>query len=169
MGQFCGFVALGDTLIVEFLAAASNVPVQATGTPAWRVYVDGTFLVGGNASSQETFAITGATNASPIVLTTTGTPPATGMKVTVASVGGTTAANGTFTATFASSTTFSLDGSTGNGAYTSGGTWTLTGIYPISVACTEGNGFEQGKTYTLLVEAVVSGSTKAETYTFTVV
>lgn len=67
-------------------------------------------------------AVTGATNASPIVITTAAHGLATGDVVTVASVGGNTAANGTFRVTVVSSTTFQLDGTTGNGAYTSGGT-----------------------------------------------
>lgn len=67
--------------------------------------------------------VTGATNASPIVITTSASHLfATGDRVVVASVGGNTAANGEFTITKLSATTFSLDGSTGNGAYTSGGT-----------------------------------------------
>lgn len=67
-------------------------------------------------------AVTGATNASPIVVTTAAHGLATGDVVTLASVGGNTAANGTFRVTVVSSTTFQLDGTTGNGAYTSGGT-----------------------------------------------
>lgn len=76
-------------------------------------------------------AVTGATNASPIVLTTGTHNLADGDPVTVASVGGNTAANGNYFAkvTGQSSTTFALysdkDLTTpvaGNGAYTSGGT-----------------------------------------------
>jgi hypothetical protein len=56
-------------------------------------------------------AITGATNATPVV----------------AGVGGNTAANGTWTITRIDANSFSLTGpvaAVGNGAYTSGGTWT---------------------------------------------
>lgn len=67
-------------------------------------------------------SVTGATNASPIVITTAAHGLSTGDVVTIASVGGNTAANGTFRITVVSSTTFQLDGSTGNGSYTSGGT-----------------------------------------------
>ena len=67
-------------------------------------------------------AVTGATNASPIVVTTAAHGLSTGDVVTLASVGGNTAANGTFRVTVVSSTTFQLDGTTGNGTYTSGGT-----------------------------------------------
>jgi hypothetical protein len=81
--------------------------------------------------------ISGATNATPIVITTTSAHGlADGQIVQVASVGGNTAANGTFYAkvTGFSSTTFGLytdkaltNGVAGNGAYTSGGTVNLLG------------------------------------------
>jgi hypothetical protein len=73
--------------------------------------------------------ITGATNASPIAITTT-LPHglATGNRVTIAGVTGNTAANGTFIITVTGANTFTLNGSTGNGAYVSGGTWSATGL-----------------------------------------
>lgn len=71
--------------------------------------------------------VTGATNASPIVITTSAAHGlADGQDVTIASVGGNTAANGTFTVDVLTSTTFALLQSTGNGTYTSGGTWSVT-------------------------------------------
>lgn len=66
-------------------------------------------------------AITGATNAAPIVITSTGHGFATGDRVAIGAVGGNTAANGNHTITVIDVNTFSLDGSTGNGVYTSGG------------------------------------------------
>lgn len=72
--------------------------------------------------------ISGATNATPIVVTTSDPHGFTdGFVVTVASVGGNTAANGTWVVDVQSSTTFVLRGSAGSGAYTSGGTATFTG------------------------------------------
>ena len=70
-------------------------------------------------------AITNATNVSPIVVTSTGNRLDTGDRVTIAGVLGNTAANGTFVITRVDANSFSLDGSTGNGAYTSGGTWEI--------------------------------------------
>jgi hypothetical protein len=68
--------------------------------------------------------VTGATNASPIVVTTGAAHTlSTGDTVTNSGVLGNTAANGTFVITVTDSTHFSLNGSTGSGAYTSGGTW----------------------------------------------
>ena len=74
--------------------------------------------------------VTGATNASPIVITTsTSHGLLTGNQVYIASVGGNTNANNSlsnlnWTITYISATTFSLDGSSGNASYTSGGTAT---------------------------------------------
>ncbi len=68
--------------------------------------------------------VTGASNASPIVITTASTQQLqNGMQVTVSSVNGNTAANGTFTVAGLTSTSFQLAGSTGNGNYTGGGKW----------------------------------------------
>lgn len=75
-------------------------------------------------------AITGATNATPIVVTYTGTDPANDQIVTIVGVLGNTAANGTWrignintgAKTFAL-WTLANNNSVGNGAYTSGGTW----------------------------------------------
>lgn len=67
--------------------------------------------------------ITGATNATPIVITSANHGLATGDVVNISGVGGNTAANGIFTVTVVDADTFQLDGSHGNGAYTSGGAW----------------------------------------------
>ena len=67
--------------------------------------------------------ITGATNTSPISITTSSSHGlATGAIVTIIGVLGNIGANGTWPITVTSGTTFTLTGSTGTGAYTSGGT-----------------------------------------------
>ena len=71
-----------------------------------------------------TKAIIDASNTSPIVITTTAAHGlTTGDNVTIRFVGGNDAANGTFDITVTGATTFELDGSTGDGAYTSRGDW----------------------------------------------
>ena len=79
-----------------------------------------------DASGQPTTiseAITGATDATPIVLTVGSTTGFASKRiVTVAGVGGNTNANGIWSITVLSSTTIQLNGSAGNAAYTSGGT-----------------------------------------------
>lgn len=70
-------------------------------------------------------AITGASNASPIVITaaSSGLIFPVGMSVTVVGVGGNSGANGTFpVAAIIDANNVSLSGSTGTGAFTSGGT-----------------------------------------------
>ena len=67
-------------------------------------------------------SISNATDASPIVITTvTAHGLATGDTAVIQDVGGNTAANGSWTVTVTDSTHFSLNSSTGNAAYTSGG------------------------------------------------
>jgi hypothetical protein len=68
-----------------------------------------------------TVAITGATNATPIQITATSHGYKTGQKTTIAGVLGNTAANGNWTVTAVDPNNFTLNGSVGNGAYTSGG------------------------------------------------
>lgn len=67
--------------------------------------------------------VTAATNATPIQITTSvANALTTGQTVTISGVGGNTAANGTWTITVINNQNFTLDGSVGNGTYTSGGT-----------------------------------------------
>ena len=72
--------------------------------------------------SYSAVTITGATVASPSVITATAHPFNTGDYVTIANVLGTTTVNGRWKVTKITANTFSLDGSTGVGVYTSGGT-----------------------------------------------
>ena len=71
---------------------------------------------------QATKSITGATNATPISITCTAHGYSTGDTVVITGVGGNTNANGTWEITSTGANTFTLDGSAGNAAYTSGGT-----------------------------------------------
>lgn len=67
--------------------------------------------------------VTNATNATPIVITTGGNHHLhNGQQINISGVTGNTAANGNWTITFLTATTFSLNGSVGNGAYAAGGT-----------------------------------------------
>ncbi len=76
-------------------------------------------------TSESTGAITGATNAGPIVITGTTTGLVNGDSVTIGGVNGNTNANGTFTIENVTSNSFELEGTSGNGAYSGGGTWVL--------------------------------------------
>jgi hypothetical protein len=78
-------------------------------------------------------AITGASDANPIVITSNGHGLTTGQLVTITGVGGNTSANVTASAvTVVSANTFSI-AVAGNGSYTSGGVWTLSNAPPDSL------------------------------------
>lgn len=88
-----------------------------------KMAVKGRTNVVGPWVGQRTLSLSNATNASPIVVTTTSNHYfSSGQTVTISGVVGNTAANNTWVITKLTDTTFSLNGSTGNGAYVSGGT-----------------------------------------------
>ena len=110
--------SLPDTVAVAFQKTVNGVAVAGS-------YVEEITLVSLALPEYSQFgSITAASNASPIVITTSAAHNLTsGDLVDITSVGGNTAANGTWAATVISGTTFSLYGSTGNANYTSGGLW----------------------------------------------
>ena len=73
--------------------------------------------------AQTKTAITAASNASPIVIGKAGHGLSTGDRVVIESIVGNTAANAYWNVTKVTDDTFSLNGSTGNAAYVSGGTF----------------------------------------------
>ncbi len=82
-----------------------------------------TFILSSKAKTlQLNSTITGASNSAPILITTTVAHGLeTGDIVFINGVGGNQAANGTFVVTIASSNSFTLNSSGGNGSYTAGG------------------------------------------------
>jgi hypothetical protein len=111
----------------------------------WGYCVNGTSALqtpGGMANTMSvSYSVSNVTGAgvSPIVITTTSTNALfTGQQVTISGVQGATAANGTYQITFISTTQFSLNSTTGNGAYTGGGTINTT-AHGFSMNFTEGN------------------------------
>lgn len=74
------------------------------------------------AQSYAKHIITGASNATPIVITSTNHGRSNGDVVLIKDVAGNTAANGTWVVANKTDNTYQLAGSVGNGAYTSGGT-----------------------------------------------
>lgn len=75
-----------------------------------------------------TGSISNATNTSPIVITSTAHGQASGTVLSITGVGGNTAANGNWVITKVDANSFSLNGSTGNGTYSLGGSWTVVGV-----------------------------------------
>lgn len=155
MPGFAGLVTLGNTIDVAILSKnSSNVPTDADALPTYRIYSPAGFLASGTVAYKDTAAITGATNASPTVVTSVGHNLTTGTKVTIAGILGNTGANGTYTVTRVDSNTFSIavDTSAG-GTYTSGGTWHTTGLYDFNYTPIVGNNFASGVVYSVYVYA----------------
>lgn len=168
--MFVGFIPIGSALVFPVLTVdSSQIPIQSSVTPTYRVYGNAGLIASGSLTVKETGSITGATNAAPIVITAVAHGLTTGMKVTITGVLGNTAANGTFTIIVLTADTFSLTGSTGNGAYTSAGTWVTTGLYQVSVTPTEGGGYAQSGWYDVFVTATISGNAIALIYRFGVI
>lgn len=78
-----------------------------------------------------TGTITDASNETPIVVTSAAHGLTTGTRVKIEGVGGNDAANDSFLITVLTSDTFSLDNSSGTGAYSGGGTW-ISGVSTIT-------------------------------------
>ncbi len=85
--------------------------------------------------------ITGATNATPIVITANGHGLTNGTSIVISEVLGNTAANGVWIVTASSANTFTLANSVGNGGYTSGGIITINaeGVGEVGVAIYDAN------------------------------
>jgi hypothetical protein len=168
--MFVGFVSLGSTITFPVLTVnSSNVPTNSSVTPTLRVYGNAGLIGTDSLTFKDTGSVTGATNASPIVITSTSHGLTSGMQVTISGVTGNTAANGTFQITVVDANTFSLDGSTGNGAYVSGGTWNVSGLYQCSVAALQGSGYAQGHYYDVLVVATIGGNANEQLFRFGVI
>lgn len=169
--MFQGFVGLGETFpVVDLAKNGSGVPINLDANPTYRVYGPEGLLTSqtGSMAKKDSGTITAATNASPIAVTSAGHGLSTGARITISGVAGNSAANGTFTITKTGADTFTLDSSTGNGAYTSGGVWNVTGLYQVELDCSSGSGYEAGVTYTVLITGAISGSAYGALHTITV-
>lgn len=168
--MFEGFADEGTAF--SFLVQAlddTEAPVDADAVPTWRVYGQNGLVAAGSGSAAlaESGNLSGATNASPIVVTTTANHGiTTGQPVVISGVVGNTNANGTFVATYLSNTTFSVPAA-GNGAYTSGGAWHSTGLYRVTLTGSILSSLEAGKTYQVVVTYAVGGDVRTEVHTFT--
>lgn len=167
--NFVGYVSAGSALRVPFVSrTTADVPIDADSTPTYRAYGPSGVMANGtgSASFKDSGNITGATNANPIVITSAGHKLQTGMRVTITGVGGNTAANTTANITVVDSNSFSLDSVAGNGAYTSGGTWHVSGLYDVSITPQSADGYTAGEFYDLVCNWIVSGSRRVEVFRF---
>lgn len=153
-----------------FQVRSGNTPANGDALPTFRVYGPNGLMQNGTgtASFRDSGSITNASNASPIVITSAAHGLSTGTRVTITGVGGNTAANGSFIITVVDANSFSLNGSSGNGAYTSGGTWNVSGLYKATISCVAADGYEAGESYTLLASTAISGTAYADILTFIV-
>lgn len=166
---FAGYPVLAGTLAgVLQVKNSSDTPINADALPTFRVYGPNGFIENGTCSLKDSGSITNATNASPIVVTSATHGLTTGARITITGVSGNTAANGTFTVTKIDANTFSLDGSTGNGAYTTGGTWNATGLYAYSLSILGASGYEAGEVYSVLFDYAISSTQYGSHHTFIV-
>lgn len=157
---FQGYARQGVARIV--LLSASNPSTGAVevpdAAPTYRIYGPAGILLNGTTTPALSGPVAGATNATPIVITDVTHGLQTGNIVTVASVGGNTAANGTFRITRLTADTFSLDTSVGNGAYTAGGTWQTTGLFAVSLSAADTNLMTPGETYNIELSWTVAAA-----------
>lgn len=168
--MYLGMVALDSELsAVLMVRNSSSVPVQADSAPSIRVYGESGDAIGlATLSSKDSGSVTGATNASPIVITSSDHGLQNGQRVTITGVGGNTAANTTATVANKTDNTFEMAGVAGNGDYTSSGTWVVTGLYSISLTPTLAGGFASGNSYSIIANYVVSSTSYVQVFTFTV-
>lgn len=149
---------------------AAGAPAVPDAAPTYRVHGQNGLVASGTGSAAlaESGSVSNATNASPIVITSTANHGiTTGQPVTVSGVGGNTNANGDHIATQLSPTTFSIPVA-GNAPYTSGGAWHSTGLYRVVLSGAVLASLESGKTYTAAVTFAVGGDPRTELHTFTV-
>ncbi len=151
--MYLGLFPIDTTLSAPVLLEIANAPANPNSNPSYRIY-DGDSLVQngtGFLEPADSGDVTGANTSSPITITSASHGLTTGTVVTVKNVGGQTGANGTFSITVLTDDTFQLVGSTTVGAYTSGGTWQVSGLYLFEVDLQPGSGFDVGGTYQVLV------------------
>lgn len=155
---YVGIVALDSSIDKVVVAKnSSGVPLDADSLPSYRIYGPAGVLASGSLSFKDTGTITGATNANPTVITSTGHGLVTGVKVTIANIGGNTGANGTNDVTVLTSNTFSIPVNTAaGGAYTTGGTWHASGVYSFSASPSLASNYAAGVAYNVVVYGTFS-------------
>lgn len=177
MNNFLGFVSLGSDLLIPLLTRAASTLAIATpdANPTYAIYdADGTLqqVAGGTGSfaKRHSGSVSNATDSGGLIKITTSAAHglSSGAVVTLASVGGVSGANGTFKITVVDSTSYTLDGSTFSGSYTSGGTWYVTGLYSATHSIDTTN-YSAGQTYSVLCNWAVSSAQMGQVYSFTVV
>lgn len=115
----------------EWCTWSAKMQLESSGTATDRPGMGSllrSFFGAAHTAVTGTGAITGATTATPIVITQVGHGKADGDVVRISGVTGNTAANGVWVINVTGTDTYQLVGSAGNAAYVSGGTATFAGI-----------------------------------------
>lgn len=150
-----------DQDLTVLLLDASNNPAHPDALPTFEVFGATGRIGGGTAAYKKSGTVTGATAASPSVITSAGHGLATGMALNLASIGGVSGVTGNFTITVTGANTFSLNGSTGTGTYTSGGEWRVRGLYKLTLDSAIRAAMERGRTYHVVVYYQVSSQQRS--------
>jgi hypothetical protein len=118
-------IGVGDSSAVE---AYTQTDLQASTNKTYKP-MDATYPIhADNSGSGAGKTVTNATNAAPIVITASSHGFSNNDVVSITGVGGNTAANGVWQIAYIDANTFSLNSSTGSGAYTSGGLASKTNV-----------------------------------------
>ena len=169
--MFHGFPVLdgGNYPLTFLIQTSSLIPKDSDNLPTGRIYGPTGFLSGQNltASKLDTGSITAASNTTPIVITAPSHGLTDGVAIQVSGVAGNTGANGLWKITRVNANQFSLDNSVGSGAYTSGGTWHVSGLYQFTIDPSTSNGYETGA-YMMLVNYEIGGTEQAQEIHFQV-
>lgn len=172
MSGYAGIVAINSAIDKAVISKnpTTNVPLDADALPTYRLYGPAGILATGSLSYKDTGTISGATNASPTVITSVGHGLTTGVTVTIANILGNTGANGVYQITVIDSNTFSVPVNTGaGGAYSGGGSFHTTGVYDWNVTPTLAANYLSGTIYSVVVFGTVSGTvTILDDFTFQV-
>lgn len=169
MSEFSGYTILGSTFNGVFqVVDTSDTPINADALPTYRIYGPDGFVEDGTCAFKDSGSVTAATNAAPIQITSASHGLTTGARITITGVAGNTAANGTFTITKVNDNAFTLDSSTGNGAYVSGGVWNKTGLYSYTADGLGATGYEAGEVYFPNFEYAISSTAKGDVHSFIV-
>lgn len=177
MDSHIGFVTAGDDLLIPLLTRTPGtlIVASADAAPSYVIYdSDGLnqVVAGGSGpfALRHSGTVTGCVTSGGLIKITTPTTHGlvTGQVVDVASVGGVAAATGTWPITVVNSTSFTLNGSTFSGVYTSGGTWHVTGLY-VAVHEIDEAEYVAGKTYQIVCTYLNDGDPMVEVLYFTVV
>lgn len=167
----CGISLYNDTRWKRYTFSQITIAVPTSNYfRMYDVYVydsSGTLtleLTAWDSGGQTTGTITGATNATPVVLTATNSL-SVGDLIGVRSVGGTTVCNDkVWRVSAVSGTTITLEGSVGNGAYTSGGTWyKIPTARTTALAITDGVPLKTGALTRRYLGTFMTGATSGQT------